>query len=158
HVPLRGALVRVTRCASCGHENRPAAKFCEECGTRLAVAPLPSRPARTPAHLEDKIRASRAAITGERKQVTILFAAVRGPMELAERLDPEEWTAIMERFFQLLAEGVHRFEGTVSQYTGDGIMAVFGAPIAHEDHARRACFAALHLADAVRAWADELKR
>src|SRR3989475_7046272 len=78
-------------------------------------------------------------------------------MELAEHLDPEEWHGIMDRFFQLLAEGVHRFEGTVNQYTGDGMMALFGAPIAHEDHARRACYAALHLNEGLRRYADELR-
>src|SRR2546427_10032395 len=76
----------------------------------------------------------------------------------AEQLDPEEWHRLLDRFFQLLAEGVHRFEGTVNQYTGDGIMALFGAPIAHEDHARRACYAALHLAEALRGYGEELKR
>src|SRR5439155_829710 len=79
-------------------------------------------------------------------------------MDLAEQLDPEEWHRILDRFFQLLAEGVHRFEGTVNQYTGDGIMALFGAPIAHEDHARRACYAALHLAESLRRYGEELKR
>jgi class 3 adenylate cyclase len=90
--------------------------------------------------------------------VTVLFADVKGSMELAESLDPEEWHRILDRFFQILAEGVHRFEGTVNQYTGDGIMALFGAPIAHGDHAQRACYAALHLRDALRAYADELRR
>ena len=83
----------------------------------------------------------------------MLFADVKGSMELAEQLDPEEWHKILDRFFEILTDGVHRFEGTVNQYTGDGIMALFGAPIAHEDHARRACFAALHLRDALRAYA-----
>ena len=82
--------------------------------------------------------------------MTVLFADVKGSMELAEQLDPEEWHGIMDRFFQLLAEGVHRFEGTVNQYTRDGIMALFGAPIAHEDHAQRACYAALHLGEELR--------
>src|SRR5437762_9807793 len=76
---------------------------------------------------------------------------------LFRSLDPEEWDRIMDRSFQLLTEGVHRFEGTVNQYTGDGIMALFGAPIAHEDHAQRACWAALHLRDEVRGYADELR-
>jgi class 3 adenylate cyclase len=89
--------------------------------------------------------------------VTVLFADVKGSMELAESLDPEEWHRILDRFFQLLAEGVHRFEGTVNQYTGDGIMALFGAPIAHEDHAQRACYAALHLSDALGRYADEVR-
>jgi class 3 adenylate cyclase len=99
----------------------------------------------TPKHLAEKILASRSALEGERKQVTVLFADVKGSMELAEQLDAEEWHRIMDRFFQILTEGVHRFEGTVNQYTGDGIMALFGAPIAHEDHAQRACYAALSL-------------
>ncbi len=111
----------------------------------------------TPKHLADKILQSKSALEGERKQVTVLFADVKGSMELAEQLDPEEWHTILDRFFQILTEGVHRFEGTVNQYTGDGIMALFGAPIAHEDHAQRACYAALHLRDRLRAYADELR-
>jgi len=86
-----------------------------------------------------------------------MFADVKGSMELAEQLDPEAWHAILDRFFAILSAGVHRFEGTVNQYTGDGIMALFGAPIAHEDHAQRACFAALHLRDRLRQYADELR-
>jgi class 3 adenylate cyclase len=78
-------------------------------------------------------------------------------MELAGQLDPEQWHAILERFFQILTDGVHRFEGTVNQYTGDGIMALFGAPIAHEDHAQRACYAALHLSDTLKTYADALR-
>jgi len=151
------------RCPSCGHANRAAAKFCEECGKRLpqvAASVEPPRAPRdyTPRHLAEKILGSRAALEGERKQVTVLFADVKGSMDLAEQLDPEEWHRILDRFFQLLAEGVHRFEGTVNQYTGDGIMALFGAPIAHEDHARRACYAALHLAESLRRYGEELKR
>ncbi len=87
----------------------------------------------------------------------MLFADVKGSMDLAEQVDPEEWHGIMDRFFAILADGVHRFEGTVNQYTGDGIMALFGAPIAHEDHAQRACYAALHLRDELRRYADELR-
>src|SRR6266436_10342035 len=151
------------RCPSCGHANRAAAKFCEECGTRLASAAAAAEPPRaprdyTPRHLAEKILGSRTALEGERKQVTVLFADVKGSMDLAEQLDPEEWHRILDRFFQLLAEGVHRFEGTVNQYTGDGIMALFGAPIAHEDHARRACYAALHLQEELRRYTEEMKR
>jgi adenylate cyclase len=94
----------------------------------------------------------------ERKQVTVLFADVSGSMDLAEHEDPEEWRKIMQRFFSLLAETVTRFEGTVDKFTGDGIMAIFGAPIAHEDHARRACFAALQMLDDVSEYAAELRR
>ena len=110
--------------------------------TQSAREPTPEQPAArdlrvyTPKHLADKILQSRSALEGERKQVTVLFADVKGSMELAQQLDPEQWHAILERFFEILAEGVHRFEGTVNQYTGDGIMALFGAPIAHEDHGR----------------------
>ncbi len=87
----------------------------------------------------------------------MLFADVKGSMDLAEH-DPEEWHKVMDRFFAILSDGVHRFEGTINQYTGDGIMALFGAPIAHEDHARRACYAALHLRDELRRYADDLRR
>jgi adenylate cyclase len=94
----------------------------------------------------------------ERKQVTVLFADVSGSMDLAEGQDPEEWRKIMQRFFAILAGAVERFEGTVDKFTGDGIMAVFGAPIAHEDHARRACYAALQMLDDVAEYAGELRR
>ncbi len=112
----------------------------------------------TPKHLADKILPSKSALVGERKQVTVLFADVKGSMELAEQIDPEAWHRILDRFFGILADGVHRFEGTVNQYTGDGIMALFGAPISHEDHAQRACYAALELRSALRDYADELRR
>ena len=117
-----------------------------------------SRRAYTPKHLADKILKGKSALEGERKQVTVMFADVKGSMELAEQVDPEVWHGILDRFFQILSEGVHRFEGTVNQYTGDGIMALFGAPIAHEDHAQRACYTALHLKPALREYADELRR
>ena len=94
----------------------------------------------------------------ERKQVTVLFADVMGSMDLAEQHDPEEWRKIMQRFFSILTDAVERFEGTVDKFTGDGIMAVFGAPIAHEDHARRACYAALQMLDDVGEYAAELRR
>ena len=154
-------------CTSCGWELRVTAKFCDECGTpaggqtqTVHSASLPVREARTytPKHLADKILQSRSALEGERKQVTVLFADVKGSMELAEQLDPEEWHQLLERFFAIITEGVHRFEGTVNQYTGDGIMALFGAPIAHEDHAQRACYAALHMRDALREFSREIRR
>jgi class 3 adenylate cyclase len=112
----------------------------------------------TPKHLADKILTSRAALEGERKQVTVLFADVKGSMELAEQVDPEAWSAIMQRFFRILADGVERFEGFVDKFTGDGVMALFGAPIAHEDHAQRACYAALRLLEELRAYARDVKR
>src|SRR6185369_14510475 len=87
----------------------------------------------TPQHLAERILSSRGALEGERKQVTVLFADVKGSMELAEQVDPEEFYALLDRFFVILTEGVHRFEGTINQYAGDGVMALFGAPLSHED-------------------------
>ena len=126
---------------------------------RAPTPPLSARDPRayTPKHLAEKILTSRSALEGERKQVTVLFADVKGSMELAEQIDPEEWHRIMDRFFPILADGVHRFEGTVNEYRGDGIMALFGAPIAHEDHAARACYAALSLQEELRRYANELR-
>ena len=155
------------RCASCDTPLSPGVKFCGECGAKIsgsaAAGPPASPPDRaprdyTPKHLADKILQSKSALEGERKQVTVLFADVKGSLELAEQLDPEEWHRILERFFEILTEGVHRFEGTVNQYTGDGIMALFGAPIAHEDHAQRACYAALHLRGELARYATEVMR
>ena len=153
----------VLACASCGATPPPGSRFCNGCGATIGAAPASAPPDRaprdyTPKHLADKILQSKSALEGERKQVTVLFADVKGSMELASQLDPEQWHAILDRFFTILSEGVHRFEGTVNQYTGDGIMALFGAPIAHEDHAQRACFTALHLRDALRAFGQELRR
>jgi class 3 adenylate cyclase/tetratricopeptide (TPR) repeat protein len=102
--------------------------------------------------------AERIQADGERKQVTVLFADVKGSMDLAEQQDPEQWRRIMQGFFTILADEVHRFEGTVDKFTGDGIMAVFGAPIAYEDHARRACYAALRMLDDISEYAAELRR
>ncbi len=149
------------RCASCGETNQPGEKFCGGCGAALTAdtPPAPTRPpaTATPTHLAEKILRSKSTLEGERKQVTVLFADVKGSMEMAERMDPEAWSEIMQRFFKILSDGVGRFEGFVDKFTGDGIMALFGAPIAHEDHARRACYAALHLLDELRRYANELR-
>ena len=147
-------------CPKCGDENPPGSKFCNQCGGALGVSPGEDQRKASdyiPKHLADKILNSKAALEGERKQVTVLFADVKGSMDLAENVDPEQWRSILGGFFEILAEGIHRFEGTVNQYTGDGIMALFGAPIAHEDHGRRACYAALHLRDELRRYGDELR-
>jgi class 3 adenylate cyclase/tetratricopeptide (TPR) repeat protein len=152
-------------CASCGAALPPDSSFCDACGTRVGepaaepAASTPRSPADyTPKHLAEKILQSKSALEGERKQVTVLFSDVKGSMELSEKVDPEEWHAVLDRFFQIMSDGVHRFEGTVNQYTGDGIMALFGAPIAHEDHAQRACYAALQLRDDLGSYAREVKR
>lgn len=146
-------------CPSCGAQNPPAARFCNQCGQRMdAVAsPEPAARSYTPRHLVDKVLGSRASMQGERKRVTVLFADVKGSTRLAQEAGPEAWHGILDRFFSILSAAVHRYEGTVNQYTGDGIMALFGAPVAHEDHASRACFAALEMQREVRRFADELR-
>jgi len=155
-----GARLGLT-CGLCGAALVAGARFCNKCGISLEAQAPDSRfssPASyTPKHLAERILTSKGALEGERKHVTVLFADVKGSMELAEQVDAEEWHRILDRFFEILTEGVHRFEGTVNQYTGDGIMALFGAPIAHEDHAQRACYAALHLREGLRRYTDELR-
>ncbi len=148
------------RCAGCGAELRGQARFCDGCGAPVARAAAEPRAVRdyTPRHLADKVLATRSSLEGERKQVTVLFADVKGSLELSRSVDPEVWHAILERFFRVLTDGVHRFEGTVNQYTGDGIMALFGAPIAHEDHAQRACYAALQIRDDLAPVVRDVKR
>jgi class 3 adenylate cyclase len=111
----------------------------------------------TPRHLAEKILTSRSALEGERKQVTVLFADVAGFTTLAERLDPEIVHDIINRCFQGITAEVHRFEGTINQYTGDGVMALFGAPLAHEDSPRRAVHAALGIQRAIRDLAQSLQ-
>jgi len=149
-----------TQCPECATELRPQARFCDGCGSPVAQAAIERTTPKdyTPHHLADKILSSRSAIEGERKQVTVLFADLKSSLELASAVDPEVWHQILDRFFEVLTEGVHRFEGTVNQYTGDGIMALFGAPIAHEDHAQRACYASLHIRERLAEQAREVKR
>jgi class 3 adenylate cyclase len=147
------------RCAGCRGEIAAEAKFCHRCGRAVDAADRRTDAVRpyTPRHLADEILTRRSALEGEHKQVTVLFADVKGSMALAEQVDPEDWHGILDDFFRILADGIHRFEGTVNQYTGDGIMALFGAPIAHEDHALRACSAALYLRGELRRQADRLR-
>jgi class 3 adenylate cyclase/tetratricopeptide (TPR) repeat protein len=151
-------------CSGCGESNRSGAKFCRKCGQGLstAVASPPSRfdspHAYTPKHLAEKILTSKAALEGERKQVTVLFADLKGSMELLADRDPEEARKILDPVLERMMEAVHRYEGTVNQVMGDGIMALFGAPVAHEDHAVRACYAALRMQESVKRYADEIRR
>ena len=112
----------------------------------------------TPIHLVEKILNSRQAVEGERKQVTVLFADLKGSMELLADRDPEEARRLLDPVLERLMEAVHRYEGTVNQVLGDGIMALFGAPLAHEDHAMRACYAAVSMQDAIGRYAEELRR
>jgi class 3 adenylate cyclase/tetratricopeptide (TPR) repeat protein len=136
-------------CAGCGGELPDGARFCPSCG-HAAAAQAPAAPAGyTPRHLAEKILVSRATLQGERKPVTVLFCDVVGSTALAERLGPDAMHDLLNRFFELALGAVHRYEGTVNQFLGDGFMALFGAPIAHEDHARRAALAALDIARAV---------
>jgi class 3 adenylate cyclase/tetratricopeptide (TPR) repeat protein len=148
-------------CTQCGAENPPGFKFCGECGSPLGggakaelptVEPVPPGPlpavpvlSYTPAHLASQVLQSRAALEGERKQVTVLFCDLVGSTALAERVGPEIMHLLLNRFFELALSEVHRYEGTINQFLGDGFMALFGAPITHEDHARRAALAALGL-------------
>jgi class 3 adenylate cyclase/tetratricopeptide (TPR) repeat protein len=112
----------------------------------------------TPKHLAEKILTSKAALEGERKQVTVLFADLKGSLELLADRDPEEARKILDPVLERMMEAVHRYEGTVNQVMGDGIMALFGAPLAHEDHAVRACYAALRMHESVKRYADEVRR
>jgi class 3 adenylate cyclase/tetratricopeptide (TPR) repeat protein/ribosomal protein L40E len=175
------------QCLRCQHENPPQAKFCLECGARLALTcskcgtELPaeakyclqcgqpvsagaalsqftSPESYTPKHLAEKILNSKSALEGERKQVSVLFVDVSGFTSLSERLDPEDVHGLMNRAFVLMLSEVHRYEGTVNQFLGDGIMALFGAPIAHEDHAQRAVHAALGIQKALEAYREDLER
>jgi class 3 adenylate cyclase len=112
----------------------------------------------TPKHLVEKILTSKAALEGERKQVTVLFADLKGSLELIAERDPEEAHALLDPVLERMMEAVHRYEGTVNQVMGDGIMALFGAPVAHEDHAVRACYAALRMQEQVRHYAEDARR
>jgi class 3 adenylate cyclase len=143
---------------------RAGVKFCGGCGASLGASPAAAGPrfaapeTYTPSHLAEKILTSKAALEGERKQVTVLFADLKGSMELLADRDPEEARKLLDPVLEHMMEAVHRYEGTVNQVMGDGIMALFGAPLAHEDHAVRACYAALRMQDSVKRYAEEVFR
>jgi len=147
---------------SCNASNPPDQKFCGECGSALGRGRAGGRFAApgsyTPKHLAERILTSKAALEGERQQVTVLFADLKGSMELIADRDPEEARKLLDPVLARLMEAVHRCEGTVNQVMGDGIMALFGAPLAHEDHAVRACSAALRMQELVKTYAEELRR
>ena len=151
------------RCGACGADLPPDARFCNQCGQpSTAVSPAPPRfgspGAYTPRHLAEKILVSKSALEGERKQVTVLFADLKGSMELLADRDPEDARRLLDPVLERMMEAVHRYEGTVNQVMGDGIMALFGAPLAHEDHAVRACYAALRMQEAIARYGDQIQR
>jgi class 3 adenylate cyclase/tetratricopeptide (TPR) repeat protein len=151
-------------CSSCGFSNEPGEKYCGGCGLALTPADrIPESTSRaphtyTPSYLADKILPLKSALEGERKQVTVLFADLKGSTELIRGLDAEAAQRLLDPALHHMMDAVHRFEGTVNQVLGDGIMALFGAPIAHEDHALRACYAGLAMQAAMRAYTEEVRR
>src|SRR4029077_18091188 len=149
-------------CAKCGTELPPSARFCFACGGAIGAAAPPSALASpnsyTPRHLAERILTSRGVVEGERKQVTVLFADLKSSLELLADRDPEEARKIIDPVLHIMMDAVHRYEGTVNQVLGDGIMALFGAPLAHEDHATRACYAALRMQHAVAHYAEEIRK
>lgn len=156
----------VTLCVPCGTSNVPTHKYCKRCGESLTAERADSfqstatgaRHGHIPSRLAEKIRTSRSVLEGERKQVTVLFADMKGSLELLADRDPEDARTLLDAVLERLMEAVHRFEGTVNQIMGDGIMALFGAPLALEDHAVRACYAALRMHAEVSRFAEELRR
>ncbi len=150
-------------CPSCSELNLPANKFCSQCGYKLRGSDTPkvdfSKPqSYTPRHLVNKILTTRSAMEGERKQVTVLFVDVANYTALSEKLDPEEVHLIMDGCFKILMDEIHKYEGTINQFTGDGVMAIFGAPLAHENHAQNACLAALAIVKAIGPYGNEVHR
>jgi tetratricopeptide (TPR) repeat protein len=171
------------QCTSCGHDNRDEAKFCEECASALALAcsrcgtvvrvgakfcdvcgtALKGAKGSGVTRIRDAIltpstlTANTLPLDGERKTITALFADIKGSMELLEDLDPEEARRIVDPALQLMMDAVHRYDGYVAQSTGDGIFALFGAPVAHEDHPQRALYAALRMQDDLKRYAERLR-
>lgn len=142
-------------CTGCGQRNPPGSRFCAACGNELTA--VETRTALTPPEdLRERARAAAIEAAGQRKQATVLFADVAGSMDLAERIDAEQWREVVDGLFKLLADAVHRHEGTVDKFTGDGIMALFGAPIADEEHARSACLAALEMLEQSSAYGERV--
>jgi class 3 adenylate cyclase/tetratricopeptide (TPR) repeat protein len=151
------------KCRKCQFENPAGMKFCGDCGAELNksqeahLAHFNTPQSYTPKHLVDKILTSRSAIEGERKTVTVMFADVTGFTPMSEKLDPEDVHQIMDGCFRILMDEIHKCEGTVNEFRGDGVMALFGAPIAHEDHAQRACYASLAVQQALVPYGEKLK-
>src|SRR5262245_2028712 len=145
------------RCLKCGAALGPSTKFCSACGTRAPAVRSAAPQSYTPRHLAEKILSLGTALEGERKQITVLFADMAGSMALVANRDPEEARRLLDPVLEQMMAAVHRYEGTVNQVMGDGIMALFGAPLAHEDHAVRACYAALTMQEAVKQYAKAVR-
>src|SRR6202040_2135483 len=148
-------------CATCSTTNQPGARFCKKCGTRIATESAPAKPAA--ASPAPKVRvtpeqAEASSLEGERKTVTALFADLKGSTKLMEDLDPEEARAIIDPALRIMIEAVRRYDGYVVQSTGDGIFALFGAPVAHEDHPQRALYAALMLQEELKRYSDRMRQ
>ena len=152
------------KCPNCKAKIPPDRKFCGECGQKLtepfeaSTVDFSEPQSYTPKFLADKILTSRSSIEGERKLVTVFFGDVANYTALSERLDPEEVHQIMDGCFKILMDEIHRHEGTINQFTGDGVMALFGAPVAHEDHAQRACHAGLSTQRAVSEYSEKIEK
>lgn len=147
-------------CSNCGASNSTEARYCQNCGAKLPTRSADQQEPDnyTPEHLRQEVLNSRSSMEGERKEVTVLFVDIQDSQKLARTLSDEDWHQLLDRFFAILTHCIHQFEGTVNQYTGDGIMALFGAPIAHEDHAQRACYAALHIQHELQAFTQDIKQ
>jgi class 3 adenylate cyclase len=151
-------------CPKCGSTVPVGKKFCGECGHHLTketekpVIDYGRPKSYTPPYLAKKILDHRNAIQGERKLVTVLFADVANYTSMAEKLDPEEVHQLMDGCFKILLDEIHSREGTINQFTGDGVMAIFGAPVANEEHAQRACHAALSIQKALKGYSESLKK
>src|SRR5215469_1544440 len=145
-----------TSCPKCGSKNKPGAKFCDECGTSLGTSTFQSPKRPNDSSIPTIESAVAETLEGERKTVTALFADIKGSTELERDLDPEEARAIVDPALKLMIDAVRRYDGYVVQSTGDGIFAMFGAPVAHEDHPQRALHAALVMQENLRRYAETL--
>jgi len=157
-----GGAVGQRACGECGTALPARVRFCPGCGARVAASATPTRflapDTYTPRRLAERILTDRGAFEGERKQVTVLFADVSDSLEQIADRDPEQARFVLDQVVERMMEAVHRYEGTVNQVMGDGIMALFGAPVAHEDHAIRACYAALRMQETLQSWAQDARR
>jgi len=145
------------RCPSCNTENSLTVKFCIECAKPLEGAGKSRRVPEAGAPIQISAEISDTSLEGERKTITALFADIKSSMELIEDLDPEEARAIVDPALKLMMEAVQRYGGYVAQSTGDGIFALFGAPVAHEDHPQRALYAALRMQEELKRYSDRIR-